>query len=404
MLPTLLFVIYYLKRELSTKLMRKVNCCKYVLIILQLPLSKKKLYVETGVKTMRNAPTYEQFHSMKHFGALDGMRAIGVIMVIFEHCGGEKFKFLSGWLGVHIFFVMSGFLITTLLLREQDKNGSVSLRDFYIRRVFRIVPVYYLILTITIAQSYILSGETWEQMKHAWFYFVMFLGEQKFVAPWKITWTMGIEWKFYLLWPFLAFLFPLGSKRIGLAISTIILILSLLWNNSIIQAPHYIILLLGALVAILLHYRSTFNIIRFIMNPFASFILAICVAVMQLYMINIPSISGGYGGAKGILLYGIIVSLFLPTLIGSNMINSILKSSAFSFVGKRSYSLYLIQILAWQSVFGMTIVKESATKAILTVLVGLIFSDCLYRWVEIPMISVGKWFAHKFSRSQSSNH
>jgi peptidoglycan/LPS O-acetylase OafA/YrhL len=140
------------------------------------------------------------------------MRAIGVILVIFEHCGGKHFKWLSGWLGVHIFFVMSGFLITTLLLREQGKNGRVSLRDFYLRRIFRIFPVYYLILTVTIAQTHALGGESWIQLKHALPYYVTFLNEQHFVAPWKITWTMGIEWKFYLVWPALAFILPLGHK------------------------------------------------------------------------------------------------------------------------------------------------------------------------------------------------
>src|SRR4030088_1441759 len=89
----------------------------------------------------RYAPTFDAYRQLKHSDALDGMRAIGVLLVIFEHFAGERYKWLSGWLGVHIFFVMSGFLITTLLLREQERNGRVSLRDFYVRRVFRIMPV-----------------------------------------------------------------------------------------------------------------------------------------------------------------------------------------------------------------------------------------------------------------------
>jgi len=101
---------------------------------------------------------FDAYKQTQHFGALDGMRAIGVVLVIFDHYGGEHLKFLSGWLGVHVFFVMSGFLITTLLLREQEKRGQVSLTAFYVRRCFRILPVYYLILLIVTIQTKALGG------------------------------------------------------------------------------------------------------------------------------------------------------------------------------------------------------------------------------------------------------
>jgi len=68
---------------------------------------------------------------------------------------------------------MSGFIITTILLREQVQKQT-SLRDFYIRRAFRILPVYYLLLAIVVIQTYTLGGESWAQLKGAWFYYIFF--------------------------------------------------------------------------------------------------------------------------------------------------------------------------------------------------------------------------------------
>jgi len=156
---------------------------------------------------MSQPTTFEEYRKLKYFDSLDGVRAVGVILVIFSHYGGEGFKWLSGWLGVDMFFVLSGFLITTLLLREQEKNDRVSLRNFYLRRIFRIVPVYYLILAITSFQAYALGNEAWREMKEALPYYATFLNEQQLQLqwPWRLTWTIGIEWKFYLVWPVIAF-------------------------------------------------------------------------------------------------------------------------------------------------------------------------------------------------------
>ena len=93
--------------------------------------------------------THEQFLALKRFPALDGVRAIAALMVVFFHYGGPGF--LQGWLGVQIFFVLSGFLITTLLLREQARDGRIDLREFYRRRAFRILPVYFVVLLVTAA-------------------------------------------------------------------------------------------------------------------------------------------------------------------------------------------------------------------------------------------------------------
>lgn len=72
--------------------------------------------------------------------ALDGLRAVAVFIVAFYHCG---VSFVPGGVGVLIFFVLSGFLITHLLLKEEDRYGQISLRHFYLRRSLRIFPAFY---------------------------------------------------------------------------------------------------------------------------------------------------------------------------------------------------------------------------------------------------------------------
>ena len=102
--------------------------------------------------------SHEDYLGMRRFPGLDGLRALAATMVIFFHFGGPNWTWLSGWVGVYLFFVLSGFLITTLLLREQDRTGRISLSNFYIRRVFRILPPYLVILGGIVA-FVILRGE-----------------------------------------------------------------------------------------------------------------------------------------------------------------------------------------------------------------------------------------------------
>src|SRR5262245_38320588 len=98
------------------------------------------------------ATTYQEFRELTRFPALDGVRAIAVLMVITVHSGFHSdfwlWGLVDGSMGVPIFFVLSGYLITTLCLREEADRGSVSLKAFYIRRALRLLPAYYLTLIL----------------------------------------------------------------------------------------------------------------------------------------------------------------------------------------------------------------------------------------------------------------
>src|SRR6516225_1632317 len=99
---------------------------------------------------MTTQPSYVDYQRRKYLPELDGLRAISVLLVVSVHLHDFEtvWKWLAGWQGVTVFFVLSGYLITTLSLREEEQRGSLSLAAFYVRRSLRIFPLYYFVLAV----------------------------------------------------------------------------------------------------------------------------------------------------------------------------------------------------------------------------------------------------------------
>jgi peptidoglycan/LPS O-acetylase OafA/YrhL len=156
--------------------------------------------------------------SPKRIPSLDGLRALAIIFVIVFHAaetdGFPPWLRLSspyGSFGVRIFFVISGYLITTLLLKEKEKTGTISLWDFYVRRAYRILPAAYAyILCIAIIGH---NLATWKDFLTSILYVENYYGH----APvfWHL-WSLSIEEQFYLLWPALLLFF--FRKRVPIVI------------------------------------------------------------------------------------------------------------------------------------------------------------------------------------------
>lgn len=139
---------------------------------------------------------------MKRIPSLDGLRAISILLVVFGHLArrmhGPEF-FWEGYpiIGVRIFYVISGYLITHILLKEQERSGTVNLRDFYIRRAFRIFPAALVFLVIVTAFNW--GWLRWYHIAAAFLYLVNF----DFTRPWIFghLWSLSVEEQFYFLWP-----------------------------------------------------------------------------------------------------------------------------------------------------------------------------------------------------------
>lgn len=135
--------------------------------------------------------------------SLDGVRAISIILVIFSHLAKWHHIFPQlpdayGSLGVHMFFVLSGYLITSLLLQEHEKSSTIVLKRFYLRRALRILPAALVFLAVAIALYW--KQMHWLHIVAALFYFANLDTSR----PWIFghLWSLSIEEQFYLIWPF----------------------------------------------------------------------------------------------------------------------------------------------------------------------------------------------------------
>lgn len=154
---------------------------------------------------------HASYRERRHFGSLDGLRAVAVIAVVWHHTVGHDAALPTllsrGAHGVTLFFAISGFLIVTLLLREWESTGRIDLRAFYIRRTLRIFPLYYAVLGLYVLLVAVLernsaAGREFLSNLPAFItytsnWFVMLDGRVIFY----FAWSLAAEEQFYLVWP-----------------------------------------------------------------------------------------------------------------------------------------------------------------------------------------------------------
>ncbi|WP_436493128.1 acyltransferase family protein [Actinokineospora sp. HUAS TT18] len=349
--------------------------------------------------------TYADYMALRRFPALDGLRAVAALIVVAFHFGGPTWSWISGWIGVHIFFALSGYLITTLALREEDRRGRLSLRDFYIRRAFRIMPVYFVVLAIYVGTHWLRHEYTASGLAANMTKYLTFMGEyvNVAVAPFAQAWTLGVEQKFYLLWPLLAFVLCAGSfaKRLGLALTTIaVLIITLIpaTYNHDSMGVQYLPIVTGALMAVILHNPRGFALLSWLTKPAVSAVgllvfigIHLSVEPVFLWLSNgVVSFNDTY--LIIIPTYGFFAALLIPMLLGPGIGQWLLTRKPMVFIGERSYSLYLIQGVAGTVVISTVPNLQSwpYLQWPAVALFSLILADVLYRTVEQPMIGVGR--------------
>ncbi|MES2213589.1 MAG: acyltransferase [Patescibacteria group bacterium] len=325
----------------------------------------------------------------KYFENLDGLRFFAFLTVLVSHAAlflgyensSRVFSYITSYIlvngdvGVSFFFVLSGFLITHLLFNEQNKNGGISLRKFYARRILRIWPVYFLTLIIGFfilphfVQTFA-SGNGFPfstNPPHAvlpWYLFFLANFNLAFhggaSVPTDVLWSISVEEQFYLIWPWIMLLLP--RKYLAKFLGCIILV-STLYKYSYALFPDVLAystfsvmsyLAIGALLAWVTHTKP--SIVQYVRELPTRAILAayglLPVLIFGRHYVDNVLISYP-------ILYAVFVSI-LPLLLGLLFAFIILeqnvsvgsfyktgRSKIFGFFGKISYGLYSYHMVAF---------------------------------------------------------
>ena len=165
--------------------------------------------------------------SVRHRPELDGLRGIAILLVLFEHAGVPGFA-TGGTTGVTLFFVLSGYLITSLLLIEIEASGRIDLIAFYMRRALRLLPALYAVLLVVAV--FLLLGLWPKEALTGTNYAVVFVSVIFYAANWVWiagnylnllghTWSLAVEEQFYIIWPVTLFVgLKLGRRRLALVL------------------------------------------------------------------------------------------------------------------------------------------------------------------------------------------
>ena len=382
------------------------------------------------METRSAAPRSDQrTSSLGYLPGLDGLRAVSVLAVLaFHHylIGGNKPGFApGGFLGVEVFFVVSGYLITALLLAERRRTGSVSLKRFWMRRARRLLPALFVMLAVVILYALLFLPDSIGSLKSDsiaaltytsnWWLVIShqsYAAEAGRPALLKHLWSLAIEEQFYLLWPPLLILGlrKLGRKRllgtmIGVALASTILMAIVVTGS--INAAYYSLdtrlsgLLLGSALAF---FFAPYQIrgkpgrgVRFAMD-FAG-LLGLLVLFWSFGHFTYPFLQSGdlavFRG--GFLLVDLATLLVIVSVVHPRSdAGPILGCAPLRWIGVRSYSLYL-----WHyPIFcvtrpGLDIPLHGWPVLALRLVLSFGAADLSYRYVETPVRNgaIGRYLA-----------
>lgn len=355
--------------------------------------------------------TFAEYQAARYFPALDGLRAISCLFVITWHADFLGWGVLNGHSGVTAFFVLSGYLITTLALREEARRGKLNIGAFYLRRSFRIFPAYYAVLILYCILIFGVdiqsSIDRRAPFTMALPYYLFYLNEytsgpifETFgtLPPFFHSWSLGVEEKFYLIWPFLAFVL-LHRNPIGrVAVAAALLFVQYAFHNSalvaLLKLNYYTAILLGCILAVLMEQEKCYRYLsKLATTPAHILLFCLMLAAQFLQTHEVPDIFD--------VLYPYAVALFLIGLvIGRSPCTRLFAFKPLAFLGLRTYGMYLLHLLVQNTV--EVVLKPGSSVSIwaspfyfLACLIGtVIAAEVLYRTLEKPCIDIG----HRLSK------
>jgi peptidoglycan/LPS O-acetylase OafA/YrhL len=347
-----------------------------------------------------------------YYPFIDGLRGLAIISVLLSHVFRDTIwlKFVDGSIGVHLFFIISGFLITTLLLREKINYGNVSYKGFYTRRALRIFPVAYLFILVLIMLNWVFKLKiTPLSFLTSFFYLKNFpLSKDWYTAHF---WTLSIEEQFYLFAPVL--LITNTNRYIKLILALAIAVpvaeylgfnnVGVFYTNHVLHKATFIFLavfnrgalyiLSGSLLAILV-FKRIVPLNKFQNKKYLSLVLLVCA-----FAVHFPYKNGFMVPYVCAVLFTLLVLAVISLNITKSNFSTILLSNKMLVkLGILSYSLYI-----WQQIF--TVYQpwvghfKYADSEILNLLVLFIVAWASYTFYESKFLKLKKRYSRKSTSS-----
>jgi len=342
--------------------------------------------------------------------SLDGLRAVSLCLVLFGHlCGtagflpraaGTMFGDLAN-LGVRVFFVISGFLITSLLVDELDNSGVISLRRFYLRRTMRIFPAFYVYVAMLAGAAalgwvQLLRGD----LLHAITYTSNYHEHQSWLTG--HLWSLSVEEQFYLLWPVV---FVFGGVRRAKCVAAMTMLAAPLcrtlmlvcmpetqwgigwWFPTVADA-----IAAGCLLAIWKPQLERSRRYNGLLHSRCFFLLPAAAIAMNMK-------AGGrlqVAIIESILNMAICVIVHRAVLMGHSLSSRVLNTHALSLAGRMSYSVYL-----WQQPFLNRFAATGLQTFPLNLILAVVCGTASFYLIEAPMLRLRNRLGHKRTHESS---
>lgn len=367
----------------------------------------------------------------RYITGLDGIRAIAVIMVLSYHLKLALFK--SGFLGVTVFFVLSGYLITGILISEVEEEGTIDLKNFWLRRIRRLVPAVMSMAVVIIFVSAVVNRVIFTKgckdflasvlgFNNWWQIFnkVSYFEAAGVPSPFTHCWSLAIETQFYLIYPLILLgIYKLAKSRgegrakrgllfagvtLLLALISVILMIVLFDPQQDASRVYYgtdtraFSLLFGALLAILWEYRMVPRRLSASVNMVLG---SVSFAVLLVMTIAING-SSNFWYRGGQFVGTILTVLVIYTVSGrKTWLSRFLSNPVLKWIGDRSYSIYL-----WHYPIILLIskgIKASWWITLIEIVLSVVLAELSYRFIETPIRHgiIGKYLNILRSRPKS---
>jgi peptidoglycan/LPS O-acetylase OafA/YrhL len=346
-----------------------------------------------------------------YFPALDGVRGLAIILVLLFH----NFRFLAiseyGWMGVDLFFVISGFLITNILLKTVGKEHYF--KNFYTRRVLRIFPLYYLTLIVFFTAFSLLKrpeGSSYYLQHHVWFWTLL----ENWLFSYQLPkngllihyWSLAVEEQFYLVWPFVIYRMRKSKALLTLTVALVSalvlarLILAVLQQNGVIHHTYFILITYSRFDGILVGSAlAIISLQRQLLKRWMSAILLVIAVVLNIcYLAFVHLYKGNFayfptlGYTVIAVCFGILV--YESTLARFRFVRILFDNLLFRFFGRVSYGLYLLHLPIYLLLFPL--INQHVNNVLLTSIlltgIAILLSYVSYIYFEMYFLKQKRKF------------